>query len=69
MESRLDLGDGGPVVAYAVRPYPSAGGSYELELYLAVDKCEGLREDSIITTPADTRWCRSAFARMSSKRC
>jgi SagB-type dehydrogenase family enzyme len=40
--SRLDLGDGGPVVAYAVRPYPSGGGSYELELYLAVDKCEGL---------------------------
>ena len=40
--SRVDLGDGGPVVAYAARPYPSGGGSYELELYLAVDKCEGL---------------------------
>ncbi|HEX3342702.1 MAG TPA: SagB family peptide dehydrogenase [Pseudolabrys sp.] len=40
--SRVDLGDGGPLVAYAVRPYPSAGASYELELYLAVDKCEGL---------------------------
>jgi SagB-type dehydrogenase family enzyme len=40
--SRLDLGDGGPVVGYAVRPYPSGGGSYELELYLAVDRCEGL---------------------------
>jgi SagB-type dehydrogenase family enzyme len=40
--SRLDLGDDGPEVAYAVRPYPSGGGSYELELYLAVDKCEGL---------------------------
>ena len=25
-KSRLDLGDDGPVVAYAVRPYPSAGG-------------------------------------------
>jgi SagB-type dehydrogenase family enzyme len=40
--SRLGLGDGGPVVGYAARPYPSGGGSYELELYLAVDKCEGL---------------------------
>jgi len=40
--SSVDLGAGGPVVAYAVRPYPSGGGSYELELYLAVDTCEGL---------------------------
>jgi SagB-type dehydrogenase family enzyme len=40
--SRVDLGNGGPVVAYAIRPYPSGGASYELELYLAVDKCEGL---------------------------
>jgi SagB-type dehydrogenase family enzyme len=40
--SRVDLGDGGPVVGYAVRPYPSGGGSYELELYLAIDRCEGL---------------------------
>lgn len=44
--SRLDLGDAGqgegPMLAYTVRPYPSGGGSYELELYLAVDKCEGL---------------------------
>ena len=40
--SKVDLGDGSPLVAYAVRPYPSAGASYELELYLAVDKCEGL---------------------------
>jgi len=38
----VDLGDGGPLVAYAARPYPSAGSSYELELYLAVGKCEGL---------------------------
>ena len=41
-EAPLDIGDGGPVVAYAARPYPSGGGSYELELYLAVDKCERL---------------------------
>jgi SagB-type dehydrogenase family enzyme len=41
-KSKLDVGDGGPLVAYAARPYPSGGGSYELELYLAVDKCEGL---------------------------
>jgi len=40
--SRVDLGAGGPVVAYAARPYPAAGAGYELELYLAVDKCQGL---------------------------
>jgi SagB-type dehydrogenase family enzyme len=40
--SGLDLGDGGPLVDYAARPYPSGGAGYELELYLAVDKCEGL---------------------------
>jgi SagB-type dehydrogenase family enzyme len=36
--AELDLDDGGS----AVRPYPSAGAGYELELYLAVDICEGL---------------------------
>ena len=40
---KLDLGgDDDPVIEYAARPYPSGGGSGELELYLAVDNCEGL---------------------------
>jgi SagB-type dehydrogenase family enzyme len=34
--------DGGPPISYTVRPYPSGGASYELELYLAVDHCDGL---------------------------
>jgi SagB-type dehydrogenase family enzyme len=42
LRSTLELGEGGPVTTYAVRPYPSGGAGYELELYLAVDKCEGL---------------------------
>jgi SagB-type dehydrogenase family enzyme len=33
-----EFDDGG----HAARPYPSAGASYELELYLAVDTCAGL---------------------------
>jgi SagB-type dehydrogenase family enzyme len=40
--SSADFGEGGPVVTYAARPYPSAGAAYELELYLAIDKCAGL---------------------------
>jgi SagB-type dehydrogenase family enzyme len=40
--SRLDIGDSGPLVGYTTRPYPSAGASYELELYLTVAKCAGL---------------------------
>jgi SagB-type dehydrogenase family enzyme len=43
--SKLDLGVGdndGPLLAYTARPYPSGGSNYELELYLAVDKCDGL---------------------------
>jgi SagB-type dehydrogenase family enzyme len=35
-------GGGGPELTYTVRPYPSGGASYELELYLAVDTCQGL---------------------------
>jgi SagB-type dehydrogenase family enzyme len=39
----LDSGSGGgPPIMYTTRPYPSGGSSYALELYLAVDKCEGL---------------------------
>jgi SagB-type dehydrogenase family enzyme len=41
-KSRIDLGDGAPMVDYAARPYPSGGSAYELELYLAVANCEGL---------------------------
>jgi SagB-type dehydrogenase family enzyme len=33
-----DLDDGG----HAARPYPSAGACYELELYLTVERCDGL---------------------------
>ncbi len=38
LKSKPDFDDGG----ITVRPYPSAGASYELELYLAVNACEGL---------------------------
>jgi SagB-type dehydrogenase family enzyme len=41
-KSNIGFGLSGPTIEYAVKPYPSAGASYELELYLAVDKCKGL---------------------------
>jgi SagB-type dehydrogenase family enzyme len=41
-KSNLDLGEGGPEIEHAARPYPSGGGSWELELYLAVDTCDRL---------------------------
>ena len=38
----LDMDGGGPEITYAIRPYPSGGAAYELELYLSVANCEGL---------------------------
>jgi len=41
--SRHRVSEGeGEGMEVAARPYPSGGASYELELYLAVDKCAGL---------------------------
>jgi SagB-type dehydrogenase family enzyme len=37
-----ELGDDAPDIGFAGRPYPSGGGSWPLELYLAVEKCDGL---------------------------
>ncbi len=39
----FELGPPGSLMTSTIRPYPSAGGSYELELYLTVGKCDGLQ--------------------------
>src|SRR5262245_9075845 len=42
LSQRFRCGANAPGLAPLRQPYPSGGGSYELELYLAVDNCEGL---------------------------
>ena len=42
-QSTIDHGDEGPIIDYTTRPYPAAGSSYELELYLTVNNCRGLQ--------------------------
>jgi SagB-type dehydrogenase family enzyme len=60
----LDFGDGnvGPDLDFTSRPYPAAGSEYELELYLAVNNCEGLARgyyhydaDRHVLVPFETR--------------
>jgi SagB-type dehydrogenase family enzyme len=41
-QSTIDQGDEGPLIDYTTRPYPAAGSSYELEIYLTVANCQGL---------------------------
>jgi len=42
VDPQSDPAAGGPTLTHTVRPYPSGGASYELELYLAVNACDGL---------------------------
>lgn len=42
VDPQSDPASGGATLTHTVRPYPTGGASYELELYLAVNACEGL---------------------------
>lgn len=42
LRSLVGSGEAASVTATSDRPYPSSGGSYELELYAATDRCTGL---------------------------
>jgi oxazoline/thiazoline dehydrogenase len=37
-----DVWEAGPELSHAARPYPAAGALYEIELYVAVNACEGV---------------------------
>jgi SagB-type dehydrogenase family enzyme len=41
-KNAANAADAGGEADYALRPYPSAGASYEFELYLAVNACDGM---------------------------
>jgi SagB-type dehydrogenase family enzyme len=62
--------DGGPPLSYTVRPYPAGGASYELEIYLAVDACDGLargfyhydaKAHALVSIDADARQLDALF--------
>jgi len=46
---------------YSERVYPNAGGAYELEFYLAVDRCGGLSSGLYHYQPAEHRLYRLAY--------
>ena len=53
-----------PVVQYAVQAVSVGRQPYELELYLAVDNCDGLAARVLsLRRRRGTRWCRSAYPR------
>jgi SagB-type dehydrogenase family enzyme len=71
VQIQLSPEEGGGTAEYTVRPYPAAGASYELELYLAVDACDGLargfyhydaNEHALVPIEADARDLDAVFA-------